>query len=212
MKPRLAVVDYGMGNLRSVEKALQKAGANAFVTTLPSQVRKADAVVLPGVGAFGEAVKRLTRDKLMVPLVETLEKGKPFLGICLGLQLLFERSEESRGSRGIGFLRGSVIRFKPKKKTLKVPHMGWNTILKADAGDTAFLRGVKPIDHFYFVHSYYPAPEDQTCVAATTFYETSFCSVAAQGTLVASQFHPEKSGDQGQRLLRNFLGMVEKCA
>lgn len=209
-KKRVAVVDYGMGNLRSVEKALQKVGIGAFVTGAASDVRRADAVVLPGVGAFGEAVKRLHQERLWGPLNEALELGKPFLGICLGLQLLFERSEEARGAKGLGYFRGAVVKFS-QQKSLKVPHMGWNTLIPGRAGKTPFLRGVKAEDYFYFVHSYFPAPKDDEWVASRTLYGKPFCSSMARGDLFASQFHPEKSGLQGQRVLNNFAQRIAAC-
>ena len=134
MKPLIAIVDYEMGNLHSVSKALEKAGARVQVTSSASVISRADGVVLPGVGAFGEAAKRLAPKKLIAPLLEALEKNKPFLGICLGLQLLFERSEESPRAKGLGFLKGAVVRFRmPKTSRLKVPHMGWNTVQRGPA-------------------------------------------------------------------------------
>jgi imidazole glycerol-phosphate synthase subunit HisH len=209
MKPTVAVVDYGMGNLRSVQKALEKIGARAVVTDSPTTIRRADAVVLPGVGAFGEAAKSLKRQRLWGPVEETLGSGKPFLGICLGLQLLFERSEESRGEKGFGFLEGSVERFRfPSAKRLKVPHMGWNTLRLNAKNRSPWGTGMTSKDYFYFVHSYFPAPKDKSVIAATTSYGIDFCSAAAGPSWFASQFHPEKSGEQGLRLLRQFVNRV----
>ncbi len=206
MKPSIAVVDYEMGNLHSVAKALELTGARVTVTSSPVALRSADAVVLPGVGAFGEAVKRLTRMKLITPLWEILSTNKPFLGICLGLQLLFERSEESPGQKGLGFFKGDVKRFRlPKSSTLKVPHMGWNTLKGGPASKTHVLRGIPAESYFYFVHSFFPVPKDQSIVATTTTYPEPFSSSVAQGKVFACQFHPEKSGARGQRLLRNFV-------
>lgn len=210
MKPSIAIVDYSMGNLRSVEKALQRAGANAFVTDSPAKIRKAKAVVLPGVGAFGEAMKRLKRGGLVKPLSDALDEGKPFLGICLGLQLLFERSEESKTQKGLGFLKGSVVKFKKRGK-LKIPHMGWNTLEQGPAKANDYLKGLSKNDYFYFVHSYFPVPKDGSCVASRTEYGSRFCSAVAKGSLFASQFHPEKSGAQGQRLLKNFVHKAASC-
>jgi glutamine amidotransferase len=167
---------------------------------------------LPGVGAFGEAMRRLSAKKLIAPVRDALEKNKPFLGICLGLQLLFERSEESAREKGLGFFRGSIVHFRmPKNATLKVPHMGWNTLKFGPASKTRVLRGLSEGDYFYFVHSYYPVPEDPSIKATSTPYGRPFCSSVAQGRLFACQFHPEKSGDQGQKLLRNFVREVSQC-
>jgi glutamine amidotransferase len=213
VKPLIAIVDYEMGNLHSVSKALEKAGGRVQVTSSPSVIRKAAGVVLPGVGAFGEAIKRLVSKKLSAPIVESLDKNKPFLGICLGLQLLFDRSEESPGQKGLGYLKGAVVRFRmPKTSALKVPHMGWNTLQKGPAAPTKCLNGVAGGSYFYFVHSYYPVPSDRTIVATRTKYGGTFCSSVARGNLYASQFHPEKSGDQGQRLLRNYVSEVSRCS
>lgn len=212
-KPLIAVVDYEMGNLHSVAKALEKAGGRVKVTSSPAEVRRAAGVVLPGVGAFGEAAKRLKRKKLAAPLLEALKRNKPFLGICLGLQLLFERSEESPGAKGLGHFKGSVVRFRmPKRSRMKVPHMGWNTIAPGPASSTAALRGIGPKSYFYFVHSYFPAPKEKSVVSTTTPYGGSFCSSVAKGRLFASQFHPEKSGDEGQKILRNFVKAVAACS
>jgi glutamine amidotransferase len=212
-KPLIAVVDYEMGNLHSVAKALEKAGGRVQVTSSPSIIRKAAGVVLPGVGAFGEAAKRLTAKKLVTPLMEALKNNKPFLGICLGLQLLFERSEESPRAKGLGFFKGAVVRFRMGRKSpLKVPHMGWNTVEAGPAGKTPVLKGIKKGSYFYFVHSYFPVPQEKFIVAARTEYGHPFCSGVARGHLFASQFHPEKSGDQGHRMLRNFIREVAACS
>jgi glutamine amidotransferase len=212
VKPLIAVVDYEMGNLHSVGKALEKAGGRIQITNSPSVIRRAAGVVLPGVGAFGEAMKRLASKKLIAPICETLQKNKPFFGICLGLQLLFERSEECAREKGFGFFKGSVVRFQmPRGSSLKVPHMGWNQLRFGPASKTRALRGVSKGDYFYFVHSFFPAPRDRAIVATRTPYGRLFCSSIARGRLFASQFHPEKSGDQGQRVLRNFVREVSLC-
>ncbi len=212
-KPLIAVIDYEMGNLHSVSKALELAGGRVEVTSNPARIRSAQGVVLPGVGAFGEAVKRLGRLKLMATISSALEKCKPFLGICLGLQLLFETSEESPRLRGLGLFKGKVIRFKKSQSaSLKVPHMGWNQIEKAKGDETHCLRRLPEGTYFYFVHSYYPEPEDQSVIATTTTYGRKFCSSVASGSLFASQFHPEKSGAQGLQLLKNFVGGVARCS
>lgn len=212
MRPLIAVVDYEMGNLHSVCKALEKAGGRVRITNSPSVIRQAVGVVLPGVGAFGEASRRLSSKKLTAPVAEALERNKPFLGICLGLQLLFDRSEESAREKGLGFLKGKVVRFRmPKRSELKVPHMGWNTLRRGPASRTCLLRGVPEGSYFYFVHSFFPVPGDPSVVATRTVYGRPFCSSVAQGRLFASQFHPEKSGDEGQVILRNFVQEVSSC-
>jgi len=208
-KPVIALVDYGMGNLRSVEKALEKVGGQVQLTDSARDIRSSQAVVLPGVGAFGQAARRLHARGLSKAIEAVLEKGKPFLGICLGLQLLFERSEEDPGVKGLGFFKGSVVRF--RKKSLKVPHMGWNTV-SVRQPSSACLKDIGKDDYFYFVHSYYPVPADRSVIAATTAYGSSFCSAAAQQSVVATQFHPEKSGKQGLRLLSNFVKQVKRCS
>jgi imidazole glycerol phosphate synthase glutamine amidotransferase subunit len=211
IKPKIAIVDYGMGNLRSVQKALEHVGANARITDVPADLNRADAIVLPGVGAFGQAVKRLKEKKLWEPLRGALKSDKPFMGICLGYQLLFERSEESRGVRGLSHLKGPVVRFRvPKRlKGMKIPHMGWNSLEK-DNQKVPALTGLHAKDYFYFVHSFYPEPQDASLVVAKTTYGQTFASVVARGNLIACQFHPEKSGRHGQRLLRNFVQQVSK--
>jgi glutamine amidotransferase len=211
VKPLVAIVDYGMGNLRSVQKALEKAGADARVTDSPALLKKARGIVLPGVGAFGEAARRLHAQKLWKPLQEVLRSEKPFLGICLGYQLLFDKSEESRGVRGLGYLRGSVVRFKFPGKSRKVPHMGWNTLLLTKNKPAPCLKGVAQGDHFYFVHSFFPQPHDRAAIASTTSYGRPFASAISRGPLFACQFHPEKSGKQGQRILKNFIHEVTSC-
>ncbi|MCH8029334.1 MAG: imidazole glycerol phosphate synthase subunit HisH [Candidatus Dadabacteria bacterium] len=208
----IVIVDYGMGNLRSVEKAFHKLGFDATVTRDPELIASSPAVVLPGVGAFGRCMDNLTEYGLTGPIVEHIESGKPFLGICLGLQLLFEESEESPGVRGLGVLRGKVLRFPsvhPGNGTRKliIPHMGWNRV-RYDMPSPA-LDGVPEGSWFYFVHSYYPAPADEDVVAGVTEYGVEFASAVQKGSLFASQFHPEKSGAIGLRILKNFGEMVE---
>lgn len=200
----LAIVDYGMGNLRNVERAFHRLGVPAVVTSDRREVKRASGLVLPGVGAFGAAMENLRRTGLGTVIREVVESGKPFLGICLGLQLLFEESEEGAESgarpRGLGLLRGRVVRF---KEGLKVPHIGWNQlhILRAEAPE---LQGIEEGSYFYFVHSYYVFPEDPGTVAATTEYGVSFASALWRENLFAVQFHPEKSSRAGLVLLANF--------
>ncbi len=211
-KPLIAVVDYEMGNLHSVSKALEIVGGRVKVTSSPALIRQASAVVLPGVGAFGEAVKRLTRLRLMGALGHALERRKPFLGICLGLQLLFESSEESPREKGLGFLKGRVLRFPCSMNAyLKVPHMGWNQIEKSQTVHTPLLRRLRTGTYFYFVHSFFPQPDKPGVVATATRYGRSFCSSVALERLFACQFHPEKSGQQGLLLLKNFVQEVARC-
>ncbi|OGR89211.1 MAG: imidazole glycerol phosphate synthase, glutamine amidotransferase subunit [Elusimicrobia bacterium RIFCSPLOWO2_01_FULL_59_12] len=212
MRPLIAVIDYGMGNLRSVQKALEHAGADARVTDSPEVVRKAQGVVLPGVGAFGEAVRRLKAKRLWNALREIVSSDKPFLGICLGYQLLFEKSEENPGARGLGLFKGPVRRFRfPKASSHKVPHMGWNTLALKRPARSACLKGIGRKDYFYFVHSFYPAPRDRSLIAGLTSYGRTFASAVARGNLFACQFHPEKSGRPGQRILKNFVQGVNPC-
>ncbi|MEJ5251604.1 MAG: imidazole glycerol phosphate synthase subunit HisH [Chthonomonadetes bacterium] len=206
----IAIVDYGMGNLRSVQKALQKLGYEAEITSDPEAVRRADKVILPGVGAFGAAMENLRRAGLDRAIRECIESGKPFLGICLGLQLLFDYSEETwtaERERGLGILRGRVVRFPEglrdsQGNLLKVPHIGWNA-LHIVRQDTLF-NGVAEGSHVYFVHSYYPEPEDEQVVLARSDYGVHFCCAVQHANIRAVQFHPEKSSAVGLRILRNF--------
>lgn len=203
----IAIVDYGMGNLASVRKALKFLGQEAKITSDPGDIARARGVILPGVGAFGEAMAELRKRGLVTPLRESIAAGKPFLGLCLGLQLLFESSEESAGVRGLGILPGKVRKL-PRKKGFKVPHMGWNRI--EPEGNNPLLRGVPDGAFMYFVHSFYADPEDGSVVAARTDYGRRFPSVVWDGGRVwATQFHPEKSQKWGLKILNNFL---EACS
>ena len=198
-----AIIDYGMSNLGSVEKACRFLEARARVTDSPAAVRKADAVIFPGVGAFGPAMAELRRRRLVAPILEAVEGGKPFLGLCLGMQLLFESSEESPGVKGLGVFPGRVRRF-PRKKGLKVPHMGWNQLEVVRRGP--LLNGVPGGAFVYFVHSFYVDPEEKGLVSARTAYGLDFPSVLwDSGRVWATQFHPEKSQRWGLRILENFL-------
>jgi len=201
----LAIIDYGMGNLRSVQKAFEHVGATAVVTDEPAVVEAAQGVVLPGVGAFGDAMRNLRMLNLVETIYRVIEAGTPFLGICLGQQLLFETSSEMGYHRGLGILRGHVRRF--DEGQLKVPHIGWNQIhiRKPDP----LLEGVADGSFAYFVHSYYVDPEDPKVVLATTDYGIDFASIVGCDHVWGIQFHPEKSQDVGLRILENFLQVVE---
>ncbi len=202
----ITIVDYGMGNLRSVQKAFEWVGAAARITDSPAAVRRAGRLVLPGVGAFGDAAQELRRRRLWDPVMARLRAGVPFLGVCLGLQLLCERSEESPGVRGFGFLEGRVLRLPRRPASLKIPHMGWNQLQRGVAAARCpVLRGVPDGAYVYFVHSYYAAPADRRVIAATTTYGCAFPAVVWQDNLVATQFHPEKSQRAGLTMLKNFV-------
>ena len=195
-----AVVDYDAGNTLSVTRALEKAGARVDLTADPERVARADAVVLPGVGAFGDCMKKLAERGMDAACREAYVGGKPFLGVCVGLQVLFEGSEESAGARGLGILPGKVVRFDAGE--LKVPHMGWNQLDAARAHPVLEdLDG----EAFYFVHSYYPEPARADDLLGTAEYGTRFCAAAGRENLAAVQFHPEKSSRAGLRLYENFL-------
>ncbi|HEX6986750.1 MAG TPA: imidazole glycerol phosphate synthase subunit HisH [Planctomycetaceae bacterium] len=197
----ITIVDYGMGNLRSVQKAFERVGVEAAVTSDPREVAGAEQLVLPGVGAFRDAIAELRRKDLVGPVLDHVAAGKPFLGICLGLQLLFDASEEGGEHEGLGVLRGRVVRF-PERPGFKVPHMGWNRLRRS--GDAPIFADIPDDAYFYFVHSYHVVPEDESVVAARTDYILPFVSAVARDNLFAVQFHPEKSQRHGLRLLRNF--------
>lgn len=197
----IVIVDYGMGNLRSVEKAFEAQGAKARVSGDPRVLEKAEKIVLPGVGAFTHAMVELKKRKLVAPLKEKIASGTPYLGLCLGLQLLFSESEEGKRVKGLGVIEGPVKRFTGK---LKVPHMGWNT-LEPRQKNCPLFQGISKDAYFYFVHSYFGVPDDKSWVAATTPYGKSFCSAVAKGSVFATQFHPEKSQEEGLKIIRNFV-------
>jgi glutamine amidotransferase len=205
----IAVVDVCSGNLRSVERALAQVGGAPVVTRDPDVIRRADRVVVPGQGAFGEFARGLAERGLGEALHDALATGRPFLGICLGLQVLFEDSEEhpEAGVRvlGLGVLPGHVVRFPAGNQARKVPHIGWNQIWRKSGADEPMLAGIPDGAHVYFVHSYYPVPARATDVALTTDYGGRFCSAIRHANLFAVQFHPEKSQAIGLRLLENFV-------
>jgi len=200
----ISIIDYGMGNLRSVQKALESVGAEAVVTSDPAVISKSDKVVLPGVGAFGDGMKGLQERGLVEPVLEAINAKKPFLGICLGLQLLFSGSEESGRVSGLGIIKGRVKRF-PKGK-LKIPHMGWDQ-LKIRNSPCPLLEGISDMGYMYFVHSYYVEPADKEVIAATTEYGRKFASVINKDNIWGTQFHPEKSQELGLKILRNFASL-----
>jgi len=200
----IVVIDYGMGNLRSVEKALQVAGGRTKVTSSSADILRAEKIVFPGVGSFGAAVRELKRRSLITPIKKAIASGKPFLGLCLGIQLLFERSEESPGVKGLCILRGEVKRF--RLKGLKVPHMGWNIIsAKRKAQSAKLLKGIPDGAYMYFVHSYYVKPKDKNVILTTTDYGSDFVSGVQKDNILGLQFHPEKSQALGLRILKNFV-------
>lgn len=201
---RVVVVDYGMGNLRSVAKALERVGAEVRVSARPEDVEQAGKLVLPGVGAFAAAMAELSQRGMVEPLRRYLREDRPFLGICLGLQLLLEKSYEEGEHRGLGVLAGDVVRFEPTDPSLKVPHMGWNQ-LQMRPGVPIFA-GVPEGADVYFVHSFYVRPASEV-VAAETDYGGPFCSAVWQGRVFATQFHPEKSQKVGLRILANFVSL-----
>ena len=199
--PGIAIVDYGMANLRSVQKAFERVGANAEITSDLKVVAAADKIVLPGVGAFRDAIARLRESGLAEPIVEHINKGRPFLGICLGLQLLFTRSMEDGEHQGLNVFAGDVVRF-AKTPGLKVPHMGWNQL--RFRADCPLFRGLPEDSAVYFVHSYYAVPVDPKVTAATADYPTPFTAAVWKDNLFATQFHPEKSQAIGLAMLKNF--------
>jgi glutamine amidotransferase len=196
----IAIIDYGMGNLRSVANAFEGLGATAALTRDKDTIERADAIVLPGVGAFGKCIENLRKFDLFDLIKEHIKKGKLYLGICLGMQILFDASEEAPGVAGMGFIRGKVLRF---TTGVKIPHMGWNAvdIVKAHP----MLEGVENGSHFYFVHSFYCEPEEDGVTTTITVYGTEFTSSVHKGSVFACQFHPEKSQEIGMKLLHNFV-------
>jgi glutamine amidotransferase len=198
----ITIVDYGMGNLRSVSKALEHLGHVAEITSDPDTVEQAERLILPGVGAFGDAMAELERRGLIEPVKRFAATGRPLLGVCLGMQLAMDNSEESPGVAGLGLIPGTVRRFETK---LKVPHMGWNTVRQVQPAP--LFRDLPDEAYFYFVHSYYVAPDDPEAAAGMTHYAIDFASVLWRDNIVATQFHPEKSQRDGLAMLTNFCAM-----
>lgn len=196
---KIGIIDYGMGNLRSVSKAIEHLGFEVFISSEPSDIVKADKVILPGVGAFGDAMRELNKNNMPDTIKEIVGKGTPLLGICLGLQVFFDEGEESPGVKGLGLLRGKVVRF---KGSLKVPHMGWNA-LKIKQQEPLF-KSLQENPYVYFVHSYYVAPYDTNCIAATSEYGLEFTAAVTKNNIMGTQFHPEKSQSVGLKILENF--------
>ena len=198
----IAIIDYDAGNIKSVEKALQFLGEEAVITRDHELLMKADKVVLPGVGAFGDAMERLIEYDLVSVIQEIVRKNTPFLGICLGLQLMFEESEEAPGVKGLSLLPGRIVRI-PDTPGLKIPHIGWNSITLPK--ESRLFRGISQQSYVYFVHSYYLQAGDETDVAATTEYSAHIHAAGEHGNLFACQFHPEKSSKVGLTILKNFV-------
>ncbi|OGV52062.1 MAG: imidazole glycerol phosphate synthase, glutamine amidotransferase subunit [Lentisphaerae bacterium GWF2_52_8] len=201
----IALIDYGMGNLLSVAKALQSVGAEIAIVDNAAAIERANSVVLPGVGHFKDGMAHLRERGLADAVLSAISAGKPFLGICLGMQMLMEGSEEAPGVPGLGIFKGQVVRF-PKNSAEKVPHMGWNSI-SIKAPSCPCLKGVPEDSYFYFVHSYYPAPETPEVTLAACEYIVPFAAIIGRDNVFATQFHPEKSQDKGLTILRNFVSL-----
>jgi glutamine amidotransferase len=201
----IAIVDYQMGNLRSVQKAFERVGHAAAITADPRTLTQADHIVLPGVGAFADAIAELHRRELVEPIRAAVESGKPFLGICLGLQLLFDVGHEDGEHKGLGIVSGEVHRFKLPAE-YKVPHMGWNRVTFRRRAP--IFAGIEEGAHFYFVHSYYVVPKDASVVDGEASYPEPFCATIWRDNLFATQFHPEKSQAAGLQLLKNFAELT----
>ncbi len=203
----IAIIDYGAGNLQSVEKAFRFIGADIEVTKDPQKLQEAEGIILPGVGAFGDSMASLRRSGLVQSIYDAVEEGKPFLGICLGLQMLFEESEESPGVAGLGILKGKIRRI-PDTNGLKVPHIGWNSLEIAEP--RGIYKGLPENPYVYFVHSYYLKAEEENVVSARTQYGVTIDASVQRGKLFATQFHPEKSGRVGLQMLKNFIELTKK--
>lgn len=201
----IAIIDYGAGNIQSVSKALAHIGCEAFITRDKDKILKADGAVLPGVGSFGDTIDTMTEYGIKDTVIEYAKSGKPFLGICLGLQLLFPKSEESPDAEGLGIFDGSITKI-PSGEGLKIPHIGWNSLdIKKNDG---LFKGIGKNPYVYFVHSYFLNASDKSIVSAQTEYGVTIDAAVEQGNVYATQFHPEKSGETGLKILRNFADIV----
>lgn len=204
----IVIVDYGMGNLGSVEKALKKVGCRVRVSDVPSSIEKAKGIILPGVGSFKDCMRGLEKHNLIEPLLKFIHSGGPFLGICLGMQILFSESEEFGHSRGLDVLKGKVVRF-PVNSQFKIPHMGWNRIRIRRMAP--LLKGIPDGSYFYFVHSFYVVPEDENIIATSTQYGLEFASSVWKNNIFACQFHPEKSQSLGLSILKRFGEIIKNA-
>ena len=203
----IAIIDYGAGNIQSVYKALKFIGADCKVTSDKDEILNADGAILPGVGSFGDAMDTMTKRGIKDTIIEYTKSGKPFLGICLGLQLLFPESEETPGVKGLDIFKGTITKIPNQNRTLKIPHMGWNNIsIKQKNG---IFNGIEGEPYVYFVHSFYLKAQDKDIVAATTQYGVEIDAAVQKGNIIATQFHPEKSGEVGLKMLKNFVEMVK---
>ena len=203
----ITIVDYQMGNLRSVQKGLERVGGQARISSDPGEIANADKLILPGVGAFGDAMAEIHRRDLASPIRDFIDAGRPFLGICLGLQLLFEKGYEHGEHEGLGVIEGDVVRFE-LPASFKVPHMGWNAVCRK--ADPPILADTADGTHFYFVHSFYVRPKDPSVVALECDYGGPFCAMVWRDNLYATQFHPEKSQQDGLRLLAGFCDLPSR--
>ncbi|WP_078414261.1 imidazole glycerol phosphate synthase subunit HisH [Priestia abyssalis] len=206
----IGIIDYGMGNLYSVSKALERLNHDYFISDQPAELAKATAYILPGVGSFKDAMEQLNQTDLTTFIQNVVAEEKPLLGICLGMQLLFEESEENGLTKGLGFLEGRIVKFPgvtPSGERYKVPHMGWNSLTFQQS--SPLLEGIDE-GHVYFVHSYYALPNDQSVVLATSDYDVEVPAVVGKGNVFGAQFHPEKSSDLGMSILENYANFVEK--
>ena len=201
----IAIIDYGAGNIQSVSKALKHIGCDCFITNKKDEILSADGAVLPGVGSFGDTIDSLNKYGIKEAVIEFINSGKPFLGICLGLQLLFPGSEESEGAEGLGIFDGTITKI-PNGDGLKIPHMGWNSLKITK--DSRLFKGIEENPYVYFVHSYFLNAADKSIVAAQTEYGVTIDAAVEKGNVFATQFHPEKSGNIGLRILKNFVDIV----
>jgi len=204
----IGIVDYGIGNLRSVQKAVQHVGGEAVFVRTPEEIGQVDGLILPGVGNFGDCVRSLAKSGMWDDVQTWANSEKPFFGICVGYQMLFESSEEAPGEKGLGIFAGQVRKFS-EDKSLKIPQIGWNTV-KVLQPNAPLLNGISSGDYVYFVHSYYAAPKNSAIIALETTYGDTFASGVARGNLLATQFHPEKSQRAGLQMLKNFVALSAK--